>query len=544
MRKILVTWVARTNDPYEKKRDRSIAMDTQNNPLLGPTLTLLFDLASDYCNKIDEVALFYRKLPGYEEDWQNVVQLDEIISSRSSRTPVKKFKWDNDDPTDHKAIYDFVITQLRRIRRENPSAELIINISPGTPSMQMVWFLIAENELIDRPYTLVKTMRRDECRDGRLVVETSLGIKLEKTVRQLKLSRPITAVPENLACQFDPREFNSSKMLDIYAKAGRFSALKIPVLILGERGTGKSYLANWIRTKSPFRKKELDGGWPAVACGQYSKGDATQLQAELFGSKAGAFTDAKKDRDGLLKKADKDTLFLDEIGDISQGTQRLLIKALEEKKFHPLGSDSTETSDFRLITATNKRLDVLKKDVDPDFFDRVGQLILTMPPLREIREDIFFIWKGVFEESIKSSNALIHQDILDEVPHKEIVLRLQKEELPGNYRDLQRIANNIIIYLHNPDASIDYNKIIPAAFDSLSSSNHTQAMAVAKAFVANAPLDSYLTDCKISTDSVFRDLKLFLAKELRRMAETGIPIEELCDVNPRTVTNWLNQPGK
>jgi DNA-binding NtrC family response regulator len=383
-------------------------------------------------------------------------------------------------------------------------------------------------------------LRRNECRDGRLVVETSLGIKLEKTVRQLKLSRPITAANEHLVNQFDPREFKSPILLDIYAKARKFSALKIPVLILGERGTGKSYLANWIRANSPFRKKELDNGWPAVACGQYSKSDSIQLQATLFGSKKGAYTDAKEDRVGLLKKADKDTLFLDEIGDISQITQRLLIKALEEKTFHPLGSDSTEQSDFRLITATNKKIDVLKKEIDPDFFDRVCQLIVTMPPLREIREDIPFIWMKTFESAIKASNASVSQEILDEVPHDEIILRLQRHELPGNYRDLQRVANNMIIYLHNPDASIEYSKIFTEAFNSLSSSNNTQAMAVAKAFAAYAPLDSYLAEDNISTDSVFRDLKLFLARELSKIADAkDVSVDTLCDVSSRTIANWL-----
>jgi len=547
MSKILVTWVARTNDPYERKRDRSVAMDNQNNPILGPTLTLLCDQGSGYCNKIDQVVLFYRKLAGYEEDWKNVEKLDEIISSRSNRTLIKKCKWDGDDPTDHKAIYDFAIEQLRKIRDENPKSELIINISPGTPQMQTVWFLIAENGLIEHPYTLVKTLRRNECKDGHLVVKTSLGIKLEKTIMEFKRSKPITAATEHLTGQFDPREFKSQVLIDLYAKAGRYAALKIPVLILGERGTGKSYLANWIRTKSGFRKEELDNGWPAVACGQYSKSDSTQLQAELFGSVVGAYTDAKKEREGLLKKAHNDTLFLDEIGDISQNTQRLLIKALEEKKFYPLGSDFPEESDFRLIAATNKPLDILVKHVDPDFFDRICQLVLTMPPLREIREDIPYIWKKIFEESIKLSNAIIHQDVLDEVPHEEIITHFQQQKwsLPGNFRDLQRIANNIIIYLHNPDASIDFNKILTEAFSLLLSSNQTQTMSLAKAYVSGTPLDSFLTTCNISTETIFCDLRFFLAKELRRMAEIKrVPIDTLCDVNPRTISNWLNHSGK
>lgn len=120
----------------------------------------------------------------------------------------------------------------------------------------------------------------------------------------------------------------------------------MPVLIVGERGTGKTTLASWIRLHSPYRRQEQDTHWPAVACGQYSP---ETMRAELFGYRKAAFTGAVSDRNGLLDAAHRDTLFLDEIGDISRELQRLLIKALEEKRYFRLGDDQARQSNFRLI---------------------------------------------------------------------------------------------------------------------------------------------------------------------------------------------------
>src|SRR5690606_8723891 len=128
----------------------------------------------------------------------------------------------------------------------------------------------------------------------------------------------------------DPRHFVSERLKRLYDRARRYAQLNVPVLILGERGTGKTTLASWIRSSSPFRDPSKDQSWPSVPCSQYSP---ETMRAELFGYVRGAFTDARTDTEGLLHVADGDTLFLDEIGDISRDLQRLLIRALEEKRF-------------------------------------------------------------------------------------------------------------------------------------------------------------------------------------------------------------------
>jgi hypothetical protein len=108
--------------------------------------------------------------------------------------------------------------------------------------------------------------------------------------------------------------------------------------------------------------------------------------------KKGSFTGATQDKEGLLAAADGDTLFLDEIRDVNRDLQRLLIKALAEERYLPLGDDRPRKSNFRLLTATNLEPGELRRRLDP--LDRIGLLTLRLPPLREIREELGWLWAG------------------------------------------------------------------------------------------------------------------------------------------------------
>ena len=155
------------------------------------------------------------------------------------------------------------------------------------------------------------------------------------------------------------------------------------VLIEGESGTGKELFARAIHNMS-FRK-----GKPfiAVNCGALPD---TLLESELFGYKAGAFTDAKKDKPGRFALAQGGTLFLDEIGDISASVQVKLLRVLQDKTYEPVGGISPVKADVRIITATNKKLDQFVKEgkFRDDLYYRVNVMKLELPPLRNRKEDI------------------------------------------------------------------------------------------------------------------------------------------------------------
>jgi DNA-binding NtrC family response regulator len=197
---------------------------------------------------------------------------------------------------------------------------------------------------------------------------------------------------------------------------------------------------------SPFQK--LDSrNWPVVVCGQF-RANPQLARSELFGHVKGAFTDAKEGRKGLLEQADGDSLFFDEIADIDQDTQRLLMSAIEGKGFSRLGDSAVTQSTFRFISATNRPLDVLRTEcLDPDFYDRIAMFILTVPPLRQCKEDIPTIWKSVLA---RAGNDL---DIDREewngfLEHSGLLKLILDSQLPGNIRDLQRLAYHVLAAIH------------------------------------------------------------------------------------------------
>jgi two-component system response regulator HydG len=226
----------------------------------------------------------------------------------------------------------------------------------------------------------------------------------------------------------------SPSMQRVVQTARQVAASDIPVLIMGESGTGKELIARAIHNNSRRRKERL----VALNCAGLSE---SILEDELFGHVKGAFTGAQTEREGRFEHADGGTLFMDEIGDMPAPMQAKLLRVLENGEVVRLGSNSPINVDVRLISATNRNLDemVAERKFREDLFFRIKGMTITIPPLRERREDIpllvHYFTQNAAERYSKAIDGI--------APEAQQVL--MSYAWPGNVRQLKNVIENMVV---------------------------------------------------------------------------------------------------
>jgi len=226
----------------------------------------------------------------------------------------------------------------------------------------------------------------------------------------------------------------SHNMQNIFAIMPNVAESNTTVLIEGESGTGKELFARAIHNMS-FRNHKP---FVAVNCGALP--DAL-LESELFGYKAGAFTDAKKDKPGRFALAEGGTIFLDEIGDIAASVQVKLLRVLQERTYEPVGGVSSVKADVRIIAATNKKLArlVSQGEFRDDLYYRINVMKLDLPSLRDRREDISLL----IEHFISKFNRLQNKNIC--CVTNQVSTALLAYDYPGNVRELENIIEHCFV---------------------------------------------------------------------------------------------------
>jgi DNA-binding NtrC family response regulator len=201
-----------------------------------------------------------------------------------------------------------------------------------------------------------------------------------------------------------------------------------------------------------------------------------------------------------------------------------------------------------LITASNLELPELKKRLDPDFFDRIRTLQLRVPALRELPEDLSWLWTSTFEAALQRSGVPMGSVELEQGYHDNIVERLKRHPLDGNLRDLLRVANRLIATLYDSDHLFPAEDAIEYGVQALESSSPTDSAAreVAIAFYDGRSLDHLLKPgFRLPTKVVEERFRAFMANELRGIArQRGVEVEELCDVSSRTLRDWASLGGE
>ncbi len=232
----------------------------------------------------------------------------------------------------------------------------------------------------------------------------------------------------------DPLIGNSLAMQDVYKQIGRVAASDATVLITGETGTGKELIASLLHKTSSFSGGQL----VKVNCAALPE---TLLESELFGHEKGAFTGAVGQRKGRFELANKGTIFLDEIGEMTLSTQKKLLRVLQEREFERVGGSLTVKIDTRVIAATNK---ILQQEVEAgrfreDLYYRLNVISIYLPPLREREGDIpLLVEHFVDKNRVRPGSApsKVSQSALE---------KLEAYDWPGNVRELENVIQRATV---------------------------------------------------------------------------------------------------
>jgi transcriptional regulatory protein RtcR len=305
----------------------------------------------------------------------------EDVAAASPETTVRSHEIEFGDPWDFERVYETLFKFARSYPFETDIEDYLIHITTGTHVAQICLFLLTESRYL--PGRLLQSSPgRDRAAPGTIKI---IDLDLSKYDRiASRFHQEQCDAVSYLKGGIDTRNVAFNQLIDRIEQVA--VATRDPLLLMGPTGAGKSKLAGRIFELKKLRHA-VTGDFIDVNCATL-RGDGAM--STLFGHVKGAFTGALRDRPGVLRTADKGVLFLDEIGELGIDEQAMLLRALEEKTFLPLGSDREVRSDFQLIAGTNRDLLVAVREgrFREDLLARINLWPFTLPGLRSRREDI------------------------------------------------------------------------------------------------------------------------------------------------------------
>ena len=303
------------------------------------------------------------------------------------------------------------LTLLQTIKDHDPTVSVILMTAYGTIEKAVEAIKIGAYDFIQKPFD-----------EDRLIHLLKKGLELNRLVRENK------RLLERLGNKrtFEDMVGRSQPMLSVFNSIQMLAKTDVTVLIRGETGTGKDLAARAIHGASSRSSKTM----VPVNCPALPE---SILESELFGYRKGAFTNANEDRVGLFEQAHGSTIFLDEIGDLSPSTQTKLLRVLQDKTIMPLGANTTQEVDVRIIAATNQDLEARMKahQFREDLYYRLNVASLDMPPLRDMRDDIPLLLEHFLKKAAEEQNTPLKSVT------PEVLNHLLERDWPGNIRELE-----------------------------------------------------------------------------------------------------------
>jgi DNA-binding NtrC family response regulator len=311
------------------------------------------------------------------------------------------------------------IDLLRRVKDAHPDTEVIVLTGHGTVESAVEAMKLGAVDYLIKPINL------DELR-----------ITVRRVLQNARVRHENEELRRRLDAKFGFENIigESEAMQRVFHTVRQVAPTRASVLIQGESGTGKELIAHAIHHNSPRRRAPFI----AVNCGALSP---TLLESELFGHEKGAFTGAAQRRKGRFELADRGTLLLDEISEVSPEVQVKLLRVLQEQAFERVGGTETIRVDIRLIAATNRDIDAAVREgtFREDLFYRLNVVRINVPPLRERREDIPLLVNAFVAEFSEANGK----------PVKPLGTRLteelQRHPWPGNVRQLRNVIEGMVV---------------------------------------------------------------------------------------------------
>jgi transcriptional regulator with GAF, ATPase, and Fis domain len=421
--------------------------------LPGPILSILGARA------FDRVHLFHTPQLAQAAD-----STEAAIRIRWPQCRVEHHELPVSDPKDYSSVMGTLARQVRQIARDSAGAENFVCVSSGTAEMRAAWFLLAASGVL--PATLlqvgspaeplfgagnVKEVRLDRAdwsslRDLVMPQQYFLASEAEDQARYSRAFSAASAptAPRQVTPQAYPGLEDALQKLGIFVgsavlreaaeRAAIAAGSELPVLLLGETGTGKDLFARLVHDLSERREQPLI----AVNCAAIPK---ELVESHLFGHVKGAFTGAAMDQKGKFEQADRGTLFLDEIGELPLDAQAKILRVVQDGRVEPVGSQKPRKVDVRIVAATNRdlRQEIAAGRFREDLFYRLEVVQIRLPALRERPGEIASLAAALLKR-INMRRSRPRQ------LSKDALRRLEQYAWPGNVRELSNVLERSVLY--------------------------------------------------------------------------------------------------
>ncbi len=340
----------------------------------------------------------------------------EVILAENAKEAEKNFYYQNIDVV----FLDVMLPDksgmevLKSIHEDFPIIPIIVISGHGDIRMAVEAMKLGAFDFIEKPLSTERILTS---------IKNALKIK-ELQIENLNLRAKVSEI----------KFVGKSKIIkDILSSLDRIASSDASVLITGENGTGKELIARIIHNKSNRRNYPFVG----INCAAIPE---TLIESELFGYEKGAFTGAHKQKKGKIEMANRGTLFLDEVGDLSLPAQAKLLRVIQERQFERVGGNTQLSVDVRIISATNKDLisEIKKGNFREDLYYRLNVLPINLPPLRDRKEDIDELVRYFVEDYNTRNNKSYTFS-------EEAIKMMRQFNWPGNVRELKNFVERVLI---------------------------------------------------------------------------------------------------